>query len=94
MRAQDERLRSQHATDPRAAAAHADMADRYEEMATRFEAKSKLRVVGWARHGEDCPPMSSSNIIERAFELAPQCGSLADLKRELVREGYFHVEGH
>ena len=45
MRAQDERLRSQHATDPRAAAAHADMADRYEEMAAQFEANSKLTIV-------------------------------------------------
>ena len=46
MRAQDERLRSHHATDARAAAAYADMASRYEEMAGQFEAQSKLRIVG------------------------------------------------
>ncbi len=46
MRAQDERLRSQNATDARAAAAHADMAVRYEEIAEQFEInRGKLEIV-------------------------------------------------
>lgn len=39
MRADDERLRCEHASDPRAAAAHAELAARYDELATDFEAK-------------------------------------------------------
>lgn len=38
--------------------------------------------------------MTGTNVIERAFELAPECGSLAELKRRLIREGYFQVEAH
>lgn len=38
--------------------------------------------------------MTGGNVIERAFELAPECGSLAELKRRLIREGYFQVEAH
>ena len=41
MRAEDERLRSQQATDPRAAGVHAEMALRYEEMANQFESQVK-----------------------------------------------------
>jgi len=38
--------------------------------------------------------MNSANVIERAFQLAPECGSLGELKRRLIREGYFQVEAH
>lgn len=38
--------------------------------------------------------MTGANVIERAFQLAPECGSLAELKRKLIREGYFQVEAH
>ena len=34
------------------------------------------------------------NVIKRAFEIAPQCGSLTDLKRRLILEGYFQVNAH
>lgn len=34
------------------------------------------------------------NVIERAFQLAPECGSIGELKRNLIREGYFKVEAH
>jgi hypothetical protein len=34
------------------------------------------------------------NIIERAFEIAPECGSLDEVKRRLAREGYFNVNAH
>jgi hypothetical protein len=34
------------------------------------------------------------NIIERAFQLAPECGSIEELKRKLAREGYFQVNAH
>jgi hypothetical protein len=38
-REESEREMSRHAPDPRAAAAHAEMADRYEALATVFGAK-------------------------------------------------------
>jgi len=38
--------------------------------------------------------MTGTNVIERAFQLAPECGSLGELKRKLIREGYFQVEAH
>jgi hypothetical protein len=38
--------------------------------------------------------MTGTNVIERAFQLAPECGSLGELKRRLIREGYFQVEAH
>lgn len=34
------------------------------------------------------------NIIERAFQLAPECGSIDELRQRLVREGYFNVHAH
>ncbi len=40
MRAEDERRRSQEATDLRAAKDHADMAVRYDQMANRFDSRS------------------------------------------------------
>lgn len=33
-------------------------------------------------------------IIERAFEIAPQCGSIDELKRRLTQEGYSNVNAH
>jgi hypothetical protein len=38
--------------------------------------------------------MEGLTIIERAFELAPECGSMEELKRRLIREGYFQVNAH
>jgi hypothetical protein len=34
------------------------------------------------------------HIIERAFELAPGCGSIEDIRSALRREGYSHVDAH
>jgi hypothetical protein len=34
------------------------------------------------------------NIVKRAFEIASECGSLTELKRRLIFEGYFHVNAH
>ena len=34
------------------------------------------------------------DIIERAFQLAAESGSIDEVKRKLRREGYFHVEAH
>ena len=34
------------------------------------------------------------NIIERAFELAAESGSVDEVHKKLVREGYFHVHAH
>lgn len=38
--------------------------------------------------------MEGVNIIERAFEIAPECGSIDELKRRLMREGYLQVNAH
>ena len=35
-----------------------------------------------------------TNIIERAFELAAESGSIAEVKRKLSREGYFHADAY
>jgi hypothetical protein len=34
------------------------------------------------------------DIIKRAFDIASECGSLAELKRRLIFEGYFQVNAH
>jgi len=34
------------------------------------------------------------NIIERAFELATESGSVAEVKRKLSREGYFQADAY
>ncbi|HVU29700.1 MAG TPA: hypothetical protein VHE36_04800 [Sphingomicrobium sp.] len=34
------------------------------------------------------------NVIKRAFDIASECGSLSELKRRLVLEGYFQVNAH
>ncbi|WP_156029654.1 hypothetical protein [Sphingomonas sp. URHD0057] len=47
MRATDERQRAQRANDSRAAGAHAEMAERYDELANSFEASQpKIFVLG------------------------------------------------
>jgi hypothetical protein len=33
-------------------------------------------------------------IIERAFQLASECGSVAELRQRLRREGYYSVDQH
>lgn len=38
--------------------------------------------------------MEGVNIIERAFELAAECGSIDEVKQKLKREGYLQVEAH
>jgi hypothetical protein len=35
-----------------------------------------------------------TNIIERAFELAAESGSVAEVKRKLSREGYFQADAY
>ena len=38
--------------------------------------------------------MDGPSIIERAFEIAPDYGSIADVKRKLIDEGYTQVNAH
>jgi hypothetical protein len=38
--------------------------------------------------------MSEFNIIERAFQLAPKCQSVVEVRNRLRREGYFHVDAY
>lgn len=35
-----------------------------------------------------------SDTVERAFWLAPQCSSLAELRAKLLREGCTNVDAH
>ncbi len=38
--------------------------------------------------------MQRVNIIQRAFEVAPECISVEDVRRRLSNEGYAHAEAH
>ena len=38
--------------------------------------------------------MEGVSIIERAYQLAPECDSMEELKRRLMREGYLQVNAH
>jgi hypothetical protein len=38
--------------------------------------------------------MSETNVIKRAFEVATECGSIEELKRKLIREGFLQVNAH
>ena len=38
--------------------------------------------------------MNDTNIIERAFQLAPECATIEDVRRKLIAEGYFSVHQH
>lgn len=38
--------------------------------------------------------MAPAGIIERAYQLAAQSGSLEEIRRKLVDEGYFNVHAH
>ena len=38
--------------------------------------------------------MENVSIIERAFQLAPECGTIEELKRKLSQEGYLQVSAY
>ena len=38
--------------------------------------------------------MEGIGLVERAFQLAPECGSLDEVRERLRGEGYFHVNAH
>jgi hypothetical protein len=38
--------------------------------------------------------VQGTNIIERAFQLAENCGSVEEVKRKLMQEGYLSVHAH
>jgi hypothetical protein len=38
--------------------------------------------------------MNETNIIERAFQIAPECGSVDQIRRRLIGEGYRRVQPH
>ena len=38
--------------------------------------------------------MNGTNIIERAFQIAPECGSVEQVRRRLIGEGYICVQSH
>jgi hypothetical protein len=38
--------------------------------------------------------MHRPGTIERAFEIAPELGSIDEVKKRLVHEGYANVEAH
>lgn len=35
--------------------------------------------------------MKQVSIVKRAFEIAPECRSIAEVKRRLIREGHYKV---
>ena len=35
--------------------------------------------------------MEKRNVIERAFEIAPECGSIVEVRRRLIGEGYMEI---
>jgi hypothetical protein len=39
-------------------------------------------------------PVNGTNIIERAYQLATESGSIEEIKRKLMREGYVNVHAH
>ena len=42
----------------------------------------------------DAVPAMNVNIIERAFQLAPGCASMSELRRALHKEGHVAVNAH
>jgi hypothetical protein len=36
----------------------------------------------------------SAGTVERAFELAPECRSMDELRAKLAREGCFNIDAH
>lgn len=44
--------------------------------------------------GKELPPMDCEEVIKRAFEVAPECGSIGELKHRLIREGYLKVNAN
>jgi hypothetical protein len=38
--------------------------------------------------------MQGVSIIERAYQIAPESGSVDEVRRRLVREGYSSVDAH
>lgn len=40
------------------------------------------------------PPTECERTIKRAYEIAPECNSIGDLKRRLIREGYLRVNAN
>ena len=38
--------------------------------------------------------MQGTNVIERAFQLAGDSGSVGEVKRKLIQEGYLSVHAH
>jgi hypothetical protein len=35
-----------------------------------------------------------TGVVERAFELAPECTSLEELRKKLTKEGHTNVDAH
>lgn len=42
----------------------------------------------------ELPARDYDEIIKRAIELAPECRSIGELKRRLIREGYLRVNAN
>jgi hypothetical protein len=38
--------------------------------------------------------MEGIGIIERAYQLAPECGTIEEVRRRLTQEGYAQVSAH
>jgi len=42
----------------------------------------------------DPPEPPETDVIKRAFDIATECGSIEEVKRRLIREGYLQVNAH
>lgn len=55
------------------------------------QVEHKIVPLARSRYG---PRMGDATVIERAFQLAQECGSIDELRRKLTREGYTNVAAH
>ena len=49
---------------------------------------------GYVDAMDDLPEPLELNVVKRAFDIAPECGSIEEVKRRLIREGYMQVNTH
>ncbi|MFL6742618.1 MAG: hypothetical protein ACJ8E3_01480 [Sphingomicrobium sp.] len=60
--------------------------------AETFSARAGSAVTYPSRHRDQ--GVNGVNIIERAYQLAAESGSVEEVKRKLMREGYLNVHSH
>ena len=64
------------------------------ERGATFSPETCSMLLLRTRHGARIRRVIGVNIIERAYQLAPESGSVEEVKRKLMREGYLNVHSH